>query len=90
MKDWKLFDPDAQPLKHRARLPPAPPWRQAGASRDAVLAATFRPDPRLVDAVNTALYLRRPLLLTGKPGTGKSSLAYSVASHMALGKVIES
>ncbi len=89
MNDWKLYDPDASPLTQRGALPKAPPWRQAGARRDSVLAATFRPDRALVDAVNTALYLRRPLLLTGKPGTGKSSLAYSVAGQMALGKVIE-
>ena len=27
--------------------------------------------------VNAALFLRRPLLVTGRPGTGKSTLAYS-------------
>ncbi|QQS48747.1 MAG: MoxR family ATPase [Acidobacteriota bacterium] len=38
--------------------------------------------------VNMALYLRRPLLITGKPGTGKSSLAYSVAWELKLGPVL--
>lgn len=38
--------------------------------------------------VNLALYLRRPLLITGKPGTGKSSLAYSVAYELNLGPVL--
>jgi len=38
--------------------------------------------------VNMALYLRRPLLITGKPGTGKSSLAYSVAHELKLGPVL--
>jgi MoxR-like ATPase len=33
----------------------------------------------LSEAVNTALFLEQPLLLTGAPGTGKTQLAYSVA-----------
>ena len=33
----------------------------------------------LVDAVNVALLLGQPLLLTGEPGTGKTQLAYSLA-----------
>jgi len=36
----------------------------------------------LVDAVNTALYLRRPLLLEGDPGCGKTRLAYAVAYEL--------
>jgi MoxR-like ATPase len=42
----------------------------------------------MCNAVNTALYLRRPLLLTGKPGTGKSSLIEAVAYELRLGKVL--
>ena len=41
-----------------------------------------------VEMVNAALYLRRPLLVTGKPGTGKSSLAYAVAHELNLGGVL--
>ncbi len=38
--------------------------------------------------VNASLYLRRPLLVTGKPGTGKSSLAYKIARELGLGPVL--
>jgi MoxR-like ATPase len=38
--------------------------------------------------VNAALYLRRPLLVTGRPGSGKSSLAYRVARELRLGRVL--
>jgi len=45
-------------------------------------------DPREVDMVNAALYLRRPLLVTGLPGTGKSSLAFRIARELRLGRVL--
>jgi MoxR-like ATPase len=46
--------------------------------------AGYLPDSGLVDAVNVALILRQPLLLTGEPGTGKSELAASVAYQLGL------
>ncbi|NJP88958.1 MoxR family ATPase [Nonomuraea sp. FMUSA5-5] len=48
----------------------------------------YRPDDEVVEMVNAALYLRRPLLITGKPGTGKSTLAYSIAHELQLGPVL--
>ncbi|MER5391370.1 MoxR family ATPase [Saccharopolyspora sp. NPDC002686] len=45
-------------------------------------------DPHEVDMVNSALYLRRPLLVTGRPGTGKSSLAFRIARELGLGRVL--
>lgn len=45
-------------------------------------------DPHELDMVNAALYLRRPLLVTGRPGTGKSSLAYRIARELGLGRVL--
>ncbi|MGB5018298.1 MAG: MoxR family ATPase [Candidatus Moraniibacteriota bacterium] len=48
----------------------------------------FISDDGEIELVNAALYLRRPLLVTGKPGVGKSSLAYAVADELGLGQVL--
>ncbi|MFG1639772.1 AAA family ATPase [Amycolatopsis sp. NPDC049252] len=45
-------------------------------------------DEHEVEMVNAALYLRRPLLVTGRPGSGKSSLAYRVSRELGLGRVL--
>lgn len=50
---------------------------------------TFRAHPEVVKMVNAALYLRRPLLVTGKPGGGKSSLIHAVAYELQLGEALE-
>src|SRR5262245_58523448 len=42
-------------------------------------AANYIPHPDLVSAVNVALVLGKPLLVTGEPGCGKTKLANSVA-----------
>jgi MoxR-like ATPase len=36
-------------------------------------------DAALADAVNTAIFLKQPLLVMGEPGTGKTQLAHSLA-----------
>ncbi|MBC7930529.1 MAG: MoxR family ATPase [Rubrivivax sp.] len=41
-------------------------------------------DEGLRDAVNVALVLGQPLLVTGEPGTGKTQLAFSVAYELEL------
>jgi MoxR-like ATPase len=45
-------------------------------------------DSQLIAAVNTALIVEQPLLVTGEPGTGKTALAWSVASELGLGAVL--
>ena len=48
----------------------------------------FVPDNEMIEMVNAALYLRRPLLISGNPGVGKSTLIYSVARALRLGPVL--
>ncbi|RRR68758.1 MAG: AAA family ATPase [Candidatus Viridilinea halotolerans] len=75
-------------------LPPPPSWRcfgDANRTRGGTYRVRLGEDgrpPEEVELVNAALLLRRPLLITGKPGTGKSSLAYAVASELGLGEVL--
>lgn len=45
--------------------------------------ALYLPDPDLSHAVNVALVLGMPLLLTGEPGTGKTRLADAIAHDLA-------
>lgn len=46
------------------------------------------PYDEVIEAVNAALYLRRPLMITGRPGSGKTSLAYAIAHELTLGPVL--
>jgi MoxR-like ATPase len=46
------------------------------------------PYNEVIEAVNAALYLRRPLMITGRPGSGKTSLAYAIAHELNLGPVL--
>ena len=50
--------------------------------------ANYRARDGLADAVNTAIALSKPLLLTGLPGTGKSQLAERIAWEFNLGPVL--
>ena len=44
----------------------------------------YQPGPALEDAIRVALLLRKPLLLTGRPGTGKTELGRYLADRMNL------
>ena len=48
--------------------------------------ALYRPSDDLVTAVNVALKLGQPLLVTGEPGTGKTQLAFHIAHFFDLGE----
>ncbi|MBL1098767.1 AAA family ATPase [Streptomyces coffeae] len=79
-----LADRDGAPTE-----PPAPPEEEQDAARR--LGATplgLRAGAEEADVVNAALILRRPLLVTGRPGTGKSTLAYRISRELGLGRVL--
>ncbi|MEU3825444.1 MoxR family ATPase [Streptomyces sp. NPDC029080] len=71
-----------------AELPDPPPWRRFPASRRHPRAQHHLMSADEIAVVNAALHLRRPLLVTGRPGTGKSSLARAVAEDLGLGDVL--
>jgi MoxR-like ATPase len=69
-------------------------YRGDGTTPDGATATTryergrYLADRELVIAVNTALAVGQPLLVTGEPGTGKTILAWSVAGELGLGDVL--
>ncbi|MFD9497978.1 AAA family ATPase [Streptomyces sp. NPDC060035] len=101
---WRVFHATGQPpAGELPELPAPPPWRVfsgsplQGAPPDDAQSALRRlgivqEGPQLrdeaIDAVNAALLLRRPLLITGPPGVGKSTLAYLIARELGLGRVL--
>lgn len=75
--DFRLYQPKDEPRE----LPDFKPL--PGLAEDA---GAYLPSDELVAAVNVALALGQPLLLTGEPGTGKTQLAYHVARQFKLDK----
>ena len=88
MKADPIFHGGAEPHDGTKHLPPPPPWRGFNAEAKRDRGSKFLSSPEEVEMVNAALLLRRPLLVTGKPGTGKSSLSYAVAYELMLGDVL--
>jgi hypothetical protein len=103
-RDWQVYSGTGVPQVPIPAFPEAPPWRRYGGtgSTDVPVddggetdrrVGCVRDQPRKptreeVDAVNAALHLRRPLVVTGPIGIGKASLAYVVARELALGPVL--
>jgi MoxR-like ATPase len=93
-QNWNIYHGDGQ---HRdgIELPQAPSWRtfrddaKGAAEQEALKGQNYQPPVEAIEMVNAALSLRRPLLITGSPGTGKSSLAYAVARELGLGNVLK-
>ncbi|MFC8435698.1 AAA family ATPase [Streptomyces sp. NPDC057253] len=102
--DWFVFRGTGQPHDGVDRLPAPPPWRAfdggplietvppLGSESTRRLGAhgangtLWRPED--LELINAALYLRRPLLVTGDPGSGKSTLAHALAHELGLGRVL--
>ena len=93
---WGVFTGTSEPHDGISALPPPPPWRLAPPRENKAVSdgvedrpgGTYRAGPPEIEAVNAALYLRRPLLVTGPPGVGKSSLADAVTRELKLGEVL--
>lgn len=100
MADWWVFRGTGQPHDGIRDLPSPPSWRRFSGGpasprptaqwdpRHAEQARLYQADEEILDLVNTAIYLRRPLLITGRPGVGKSTLAHAIAYELGLGPVL--
>jgi MoxR-like ATPase len=104
MSDWHVFKGNGKPhntMKRFTEESPSPPWRRFGGQapdkgslaidedlRKRFATAKFQASDKEKEVVNAAIHLRRPLLVTGKPGTGKTTLAYAIAHELKLGKVL--
>ena len=91
---WDLFTGSGIPHQDDSgsqaweRIPPLRSWRHRATGGEPVTAPVFDMPEGLADAVNAALHLRRPLLLSGSPGSGKSTLVDLIAAELELGAVL--
>ncbi|MDN3297025.1 MoxR family ATPase [Streptomyces ficellus] len=105
MDSWLIYRGQGQPDPERiGRLPEPPRWRRfsgdplpdepppidhSSTRRLGDRAPLPIQDAEALQLINAALYLRRPLLVTGEPGSGKSTLAHAVAHELGLGRVLQ-
>ncbi|MDX2031967.1 MAG: MoxR family ATPase [Blastocatellia bacterium] len=102
-RHWEIFKAGQQPGDYFKDAPVAPLWRQFDGKIDPAYeqdpggttlekrGGGFQTDEegKMARMINAALCLRRPLLITGEPGTGKSSMIYAVAHQLQLGEVLK-
>jgi MoxR-like ATPase len=82
---WRTFDGEPNAGND---TPPGDDGEFARRLGMAATPSTAMVDQDEVDMVNAAIYLRRPLLVTGPPGAGKSTLAFQIAHELRLGRVL--
>ncbi|BBH68348.1 ATPase AAA [Actinoplanes sp. OR16] len=96
---WHIYRGTMAPHDGIERLASPPPWRRFSgpvlpqaplveSPNGTDPGARYLPEREAVELTNVALMMRRPLLVTGKPGTGKSTLAHSIAYELKLGPVL--
>ncbi len=89
--DWKIFKGDGEKNKldveNFEKECPSPSWRKKDNEKDCK-EYPYESTEDMINIVNASIYLRRPILITGDPGVGKSSLAYAIACELGLGKVL--
>jgi MoxR-like ATPase len=91
LTSWRIFRGHQHPPHDDIDGLGSPPsWREfeRREETDRRRGAAYQASDEEIDLVNAALWLRRPLLITGPPGTGKSSLIYAVALELSLGPVL--
>ena len=90
-QDWKIFKGDGKQIKFDTekfeKEYPPPSWRKKKKDKEDE-GYPYQATDEEIEIVNASIYLRRPILITGDPGVGKSTLAYAIAYELGLGDVL--
>ena len=90
-KDWKIFKGDGKQktfdVKKFEQEYPPPSWRKKR-KLEKDEKCPYKATEDEIEIVNASIYLRRPIMITGDPGVGKSTLAYAIACELGLGDVL--